>query len=148
MYDLSKIIPGMVLFLALVLYPFVDGLGKRVEAPQPVLDKDVTQEDRQDAVEEHHGHKIEWWRINHMTLLDIKKVEDYQGCLDCHDEPTTFCNTCHGYVGAGFIVADQDEDEAKETEEDLSEDSDKREDSKESEPDKDSKEPEDEDAKG
>lgn len=45
---------------------------------------------------------LEVWRAEHPLYVRSSEY-GVEECLDCHDEPDTFCNQCHSYVGAARI---------------------------------------------
>ena len=111
MYDGNKIIPGLVIFLALVSFPlwYNTVSGKAGYAPKPEIPKD-----QKECVE-----PKAFIRINHKTLLEdwrnavvregqINYVASNQKkylmslnrtCMKCHTDKTKFCDECHNYAG-------------------------------------------------
>lgn len=111
MHKSYAIITGLVLFLALVSYPFWSNAGRSNNWEPPVLpDKTVHPE----CVESR-----EFMRSNHMVMLhqwrdEVVRHEEYvytnsQGkryyksltktCLACHDNKEQFCDRCHSSIG-------------------------------------------------
>jgi hypothetical protein len=111
MYDASKIVAGLVVFLILVTSPlwYNAASGSSVAAPQLKLPTDSTQ-----CVE-----ATEYMRASHMDLLNQWRDEvvrvgerDYvsalngktydmsltRTCLDCHSDKAGFCDACHTYL--------------------------------------------------
>ncbi len=111
MYDASKIVAGLVVFLILVTSPlwYNAASGSSVAAPQLKLPTDSTQ-----CVE-----ATEFMRASHMDLLnqwrdDVVRTgqRDYvsslngktydmsltRTCLDCHRDKAGFCDACHTYL--------------------------------------------------
>jgi hypothetical protein len=106
MFDGSKIIPGLIIFLGLVTFPFLYNMGQ-ADYEVPELQKAVKGEN---CVED-----AEWMRANHMQLLDEWRDEvvrngnrvyhGYHGeefvislqntCMDCHTKKSEFCDRCH-----------------------------------------------------
>jgi hypothetical protein len=106
MYDGSKIIPGLVVFLLIVISPVLYNLGNASYEP-PELAKPAKGEE---CIE-----PTEWIRANHMQLLDEWRdwvVRDKERvyvastgeshtislqntCMDCHDKKAEFCDRCH-----------------------------------------------------
>ncbi|MFQ5612342.1 MAG: c-type cytochrome domain-containing protein [Anaerolineae bacterium] len=43
------------------------------------------------------------WRAAHFTYVQTSDLGETE-CLDCHDDPDTFCNQCHDYVGVQLIA--------------------------------------------
>ncbi len=113
MYDASKIIPGLIIFFALISYPIwvTAASGNIGYTPEPKI---VTEEEQ--CVE-----STEWMRSNHMDLLTnwretvvrtgirtwtASDGQEYtmsltDTCLSCHPNRADFCNQCHDYVGGG-----------------------------------------------
>jgi len=112
MYDANKIIPGLIIFFALVSFPIwvTAASGKIAYVPEPEI---VTGEEQ--CVE-----TAEFMRANHMDfLIDWRETVVREGhrtwvsedgreydmsltntCLDCHSNKSDFCDQCHDYVGA------------------------------------------------
>jgi len=111
MYDASKIVAGLVVFLVLVTSPlwYNAASGSSVAAPQLKMPTDSSQ-----CVEE-----TAFMRSSHMDLLnqwrdDVVRVgtRDYvstlngktydmsltRTCLDCHSDKVEFCDKCHTYL--------------------------------------------------
>ncbi|MFC2035550.1 sulfate reduction electron transfer complex DsrMKJOP subunit DsrJ [Chloroflexota bacterium] len=111
MYDASKIIPGLIVFLCIITFPLwlTVANGKLDYVPEPEI---VTEEEQ--CVE-----SAESMRANHMDLLvDWREIVVREGtriwvasdgkeynmsltstCLDCHSNKAEFCDQCHDYVG-------------------------------------------------
>lgn len=106
MYDGGKIITGVVIFLALVTFPFWGNLGSAAYQ-RPELEKPA---DAKKCVE-----SVDFMRGNHMQMLnswrdfvvrDGKRIytagdgAQYNmslssTCLECHADKTKFCDRCH-----------------------------------------------------
>ena len=115
MYDKGKIIPGILVFLALFTFPFWYGKGRTATAPALPLD---TPEIQKMAVKK-CVESAPYMRAHHMELLNIWKdavVRDEnhlyvnhegknfsmrlsQTCLGCHSNKEKFCDACHTYSG-------------------------------------------------
>lgn len=111
MYDSSKVIPGIIIFLFLMTLPLWYNMttGKASYIPQLKIDSTETQ-----CVE-----STEFMRENHMELLNTWRNEVVRGasrvyessnghkyeksltntCMSCHKERTEFCAKCHDYAG-------------------------------------------------
>ena len=110
MYDGRKIVPGLILFMAVLLSPFLYSASTGQAATKPDLVK-PTQE--KSCVE-----PTDWMKANHMQLL-IQWRDDFVRngqatfvgsggkkydisltgtCLKCHDKEK-FCDRCHSYAG-------------------------------------------------
>jgi hypothetical protein len=110
MYDSSKVIPGIIIFIFLVTSPIWYNLasGKASYVPEVQIDKSQKQ-----CVE-----SKEYMRANHMDLLDDWRMEVVRGesriykasdgkeyeksltntCMSCHLDRTEFCVKCHDYA--------------------------------------------------
>ena len=113
MYDKSKIIPALVIFLGLATYPiwYNTVSGKTSYVPKPELPTDKA---KKECVE-----PKTFIRVNHKTLLEDWKfsvvrngIRTYQAsnkkaytislnrtCMNCHTDKTKFCDQCHTYMG-------------------------------------------------
>jgi hypothetical protein len=111
MYDKSKIIPGLIIFLALVTSPlwYNAASGKTSYAPKLELPAD-----KKECIE-----VKEYIRVNHKTLLEDWQTavvrngaRTYRAanhktylmslnrtCMSCHTDRTKFCDRCHDYMG-------------------------------------------------
>ncbi len=115
MFDSGKIIAGLLIFLALVTFPFWYERGRTATPPALSLD---TPEIRKLAVKECVA-PAPYMRASHMDLLHswrdaVVRNEDRvyvssegkkynmslsQTCLGCHSNKEKFCDTCHNYQG-------------------------------------------------
>ena len=111
MYDKGKVIVGLIIFVALITFPFLYNLGKAAPAPEPKLSEKAK------AAKECIMPKSDM-KTEHMQLLDIWRdtvvrsaqrvyVNDSgkefmmsltDTCLDCHTEKAEFCDQCHNYA--------------------------------------------------
>ena len=115
MYDGSKIIIGLIIFVGIVTFPFVYDLGKAsVPPPEPKLD---TPEIQKMAVKKCIESKS-FMRTEHMVMLNDWRdfvVRDgdrlFTGsdgqqytmslqntCMKCHSNKSKFCDECHNYM--------------------------------------------------
>ncbi|WP_027185140.1 sulfate reduction electron transfer complex DsrMKJOP subunit DsrJ [Desulfovibrio inopinatus] len=108
MYNAKYIVPGLLVFLALVLMPFFFKGDKDFDVKLE-LPKDVKQ----------CVMATEWMRTSHMQLLNEWRTEvirdgerifvnaegkEYSKsltntCMRCHDNKEKFCDQCHNAVG-------------------------------------------------
>jgi [DsrC]-trisulfide reductase subunit J len=110
MYDKSKIIPGILVFLVLFTFPvwYNAAFGSDNHVPEPKI---VTKE-------KHCVESKEYMRTQHMDLLnqwrdavvrdDMRMYKTASGekveisltntCLKCHSNKTQFCDECHDYL--------------------------------------------------
>ena len=114
MYDSGKIIAGLLVFVAIIAFPFVYNMGTEIVKPEPKIDTPVIQ---QMAVKQCVESKV-FMRANHMQLLDEwrdaavrhgdrvyvgSRGERYNislqnTCMHCHSNKKEFCDTCHNYM--------------------------------------------------
>lgn len=114
MYDSGKIIAGLIVFAAIVSFPFVYSSGTNIVKPEPKIDTPVIQ---QLAVKECVQPKA-FMRAEHMQLLNDWRdavVRDgnrvYVGlggkqynmslqntCMHCHSNKKEFCDSCHNFM--------------------------------------------------
>ena len=111
MYDGGRIITGLVIALALFLFPFYWNAGLAGKVPETELTPRA--KEAKVCVEE-----TGFMRTNHMKLLDQWRhqvVRDGQRyytakdgqtyykslqitCMDCHSNKANFCDRCHDYI--------------------------------------------------
>lgn len=113
MKDRGLIITGLVIFIAIVLFPFWYNMGKAAGVPEPKLTE------KAEAAKEcvmatadmrtEHMQLLDDWRDT--VVRDAKRVyhagngKTYtmslsNTCLDCHSNKTEFCDQCHNYASA------------------------------------------------
>ena len=113
MNDKGKIVTGLVIFIAIVTFPFWYNMGKAAAVPEPVLTEKA-------KAAKTCVRSTEYMRAEHMQVLDLwrdtvvrdaKRMyvnEDGKAfnmslsntCLDCHSNKAEFCDRCHDYVSA------------------------------------------------
>lgn len=105
MYDSTKVLIGLGLFVVLFGFPFWSNLGHVYKAPE------LEKAQKQGCVED-----PKWMRANHMKLLDEWRLEAVRDgkrmyvsktdgkvweaslqktCLSCHTSTDKFCTECH-----------------------------------------------------
>ncbi len=109
MYDGSKILAGLIVFLALVTFPFWNNFGSK-EWKQPELKlpaKEVATEciESKDIMRQQHMKILDDWRdqvVREGNRIYISKTnhKEYQmslqnTCMKCHDDKEKFCDKCH-----------------------------------------------------
>lgn len=112
MYDGGKIIVGLMIGLALLLFPVYYNAGRAAKAPEPVL-SEKAKEAKQCMAEKsymrpEHMKMLDQWRHEAVRLADryYKGVDGkvyYKSlqvtCMECHSNKSTFCDQCHNYLG-------------------------------------------------
>ena len=108
MYDGRLIIPGLIVFVALMTFPIWKNMGNAGPVPKLEKPKGVTK-----CVE-----SVQYMRTSHMKVLDDWRdqvlregnrtpveVEGVKydrslmnGCMKCHTEKKKFCDECHTYT--------------------------------------------------
>jgi hypothetical protein len=115
MYDAGKIIPGLIVFLAIAAFPFLYNQGDAGRKPDPKIDtpaiKALGEEKR--CVE-----PKDFMKAEHMKLLNDWRDTVVRGgnrvyvgaggkhytmslqntCMNCHSNKTKFCDECHNYM--------------------------------------------------
>jgi hypothetical protein len=114
MYDGSKIIAGLIVFVGLFTFPFLYNMGKASAKPEPKIDTPVIQQ----LAEKKCVEPKSFMRAEHMKLLNewrdsaIRKAKRvYVGaegkeytislqntCMKCHSNKKKFCDECHNYM--------------------------------------------------
>ena len=111
MYDVTKILAGLGVFLALVTFPvWYDAInGEETEMPELVLP--VEEEQCIEAASymrvKHMEMLIDWREASVRSGTKIAIASDGQEydasltgtCLGCHTNKAEFCDRCHGYSG-------------------------------------------------
>lgn len=128
MNDKGKIIAGVIVFLALVTFPFWFSMGKAAPKPEPVLTPKALE--AKACVRDKA-----WINANHMQLLNewrdavVRNGErmyvNLEGksfdmslsntCLDCHSNKVEFCDRCHNYAAVSPYCWDCHIENPKET---------------------------------
>ncbi|MDM8552758.1 sulfate reduction electron transfer complex DsrMKJOP subunit DsrJ [Desulfobacterales bacterium HSG2] len=126
-YDKGKVVAGLVIFVFIVLSPFLYNLGKAAPAPELKLT------DKAKAAKECVLPKEEM-KAGHMQLLDLWREKvvreasrvyvNTEGkefamslsntCLDCHSNKADFCDRCHNYASVSPYCWDCHIDNPKE----------------------------------
>ena len=108
MYDKKLIIPGLLVFVALMTFPIWKNMGNAGPVPKPEKPQGVTK-----CVK-----SAQYMRTSHMKLLDDWRDEalrdgdrkpitiagvEYDkslmnGCMKCHTDKKKFCDECHVYT--------------------------------------------------
>ena len=127
MYDKGKVIAGLVIFVFIVLFPFLYNMGKAAPAPELKLTEKAK------AAKQCVLPKEEM-KAGHMQLLDLWREKvvreasrvyvNTEGkafnmslsntCLDCHSNKADFCDRCHNYASVSPYCWDCHIDNPKE----------------------------------
>ncbi len=111
MKDKKKILAGLVVFIAVITFPFWFNMGKA--APAPELELTAEAKAAKSCVM-----PTEYMKVEHMQLLDVwrhnvvrrgeRMFVNADGklfnmslsntCLDCHSNKEKFCDRCHDYA--------------------------------------------------
>jgi len=118
-YDGGKIILGLLVFVAIALFPFYYQGGKASAKPEPKTDTPAIQEYEKLNGKKECVESKEWMRGEHMQLLNQWRdsvVRDdnrgyvstanhkrfnmslQNGCMQCHSNKKKFCDECHNYL--------------------------------------------------
>jgi hypothetical protein len=115
MYNADKIIPGLIIFLGLVTFPFWFNMGKAAPPPEIKIDTPFIQKL---AVKQCVLPKAEM-RTAHMQMLNDWRTDVVRNglriyvapdgkeynmslqneCMKCHSNKSQFCDQCHSYAG-------------------------------------------------
>jgi hypothetical protein len=112
MYDASKILTGLAIFVVLISFPFWFSIAseKSGYVPEPKLpeNEDACVESRE-YMKSLHMDLLNQWRdsvVREGNRVYVSSTgKRYQmsltgTCLSCHEEKSEFCDECHDYVGA------------------------------------------------
>lgn len=114
-YNGKKIIPGLLIFIALVTLPLWYNMGKAAPVPDPKIDTPAIQQ----MAEKKCVLPKEEMRTGHMQLLNDWRTQVVRNgnrlyvaadgkkygmslqndCMKCHSNKTQFCDQCHTYAG-------------------------------------------------
>lgn len=109
MYNAKYIVPAMIVFIALMLFPFFYGAGTHKYEVQVELPKDQKEcIESKEVMRERHMQILDEWR-NAVVRDDIRIYVNAKGkkfsmsltdtCMTCHTEKDKFCDRCHNDVG-------------------------------------------------
>jgi hypothetical protein len=118
-YDGGKILIGLAVFLAFVLFPFYYPGGKAAAKPDPKTDTPAIQEWNKQYGKKECVESKDFMKAEHMQLLNNwrdavvrdtyrKYVSTSSGkqfdmslqntCMRCHTSKKQFCDECHNYM--------------------------------------------------
>jgi [DsrC]-trisulfide reductase subunit J len=117
LYDGGKILIGLIVLLAVALFPFYNNIGKVNAKPEPKLDTPVIlqmPEQERKCVESkafmrtEHMQLINNWRDSVVRDGYRQYVSETTGkhynmslqneCMRCHSNKKKFCDECHNYM--------------------------------------------------
>jgi hypothetical protein len=112
MYDKTKILVGLCIGLAILLFPVFYNAGKAAKTPEPVLTEKAKA--AKECVEPlafikaRHMELLDQWR-QEVVRQDIRTYKSSKGktysmslqltCMECHSNKSQFCDQCHNYMG-------------------------------------------------
>ncbi len=113
MYDGGKIITGLVIGLALLLFPFYYTAGKASKAPERELTAAAKEAGKcieaTDFMVTGHMKMLDQWRDEVVRDEDRYYTSKSTGevyykslqvtCMECHSNKSKFCDSCHDYAG-------------------------------------------------
>ena len=118
-YNGGPIFLGILVFLAIALFPFYNNFGKVNAKPEPKVDTPAIQEYEKVNGKKECVESKEYMRGEHMQILNNWRdsvVRDayrgylsttngkrwnmslQNGCLNCHSNKKKFCDECHNYM--------------------------------------------------
>lgn len=114
MNDKSKIVIGLIIFLAIITFPFWYNMGKATSAPEPKLsDKAKAAKvcvEPKEYMKAEHMHILDNWRNEVVRKgnrtyksstgkeYNISLSSGEESCLGCHTNKAEFCDKCHDYA--------------------------------------------------
>src|SRR5512139_478142 len=118
-YNGGPIFLGILVFLAIALFPFYSNMGKVNAKPEPKTDTPAIIEYEKVNGKKECVEPREFMRAEHMQILnqwrDSVVRDDYRGyksasngkrwnmslqngCMQCHSNKKKFCDECHNYL--------------------------------------------------
>jgi hypothetical protein len=118
-YNGGPIVLGILVFLAIALFPFYNNMGKVNAKPEPKVDTPAIIEYEKVNGKKECVEPKEFMRAEHMQILnqwrDSVVRDDYRGyksaasgkrwnmslqngCMQCHSNKKKFCDECHNYL--------------------------------------------------
>ena len=129
MNDKKYILAGLIVFVALVGFPFVYNMGKAAPAPELVLTAKAKAAKvcvRDTAfMKAEHMQLLDQWRDSVVRRAEREYVNEHgqaynmsltNTCLDCHSNKAEFCDRCHNYASVSPYCWDCHIDNPKEGE--------------------------------
>ncbi|MCF8070263.1 MAG: sulfate reduction electron transfer complex DsrMKJOP subunit DsrJ [Desulfobacterales bacterium] len=110
-YDKGIVFTGLVIFLALITFPFWYNRGIAAPAPEPELTEKAKAAKEcvlpADEMKTGHMQLLNDWRNDVVRNADRMYVNEHgkefnmslsNECLDCHSSKEDFCDRCHNYA--------------------------------------------------
>lgn len=111
LYDADKIIPGVIIFLLIFLFPLYSNIGGAAPVPKPVKPKASVAKQcilPTDFMRTEHMKVVDEWRNS--VVRDGQRIFTNPSgqsfnmsltntCMECHDDKEKFCDQCHNYLG-------------------------------------------------
>lgn len=119
MYDGGKIVPGIVVFFGIAVFPFLYNVGQgKAQKPDPKIDTPVIKQKMQETGKKQCVEPKAFMRGEHMQMLNNwrdavirdgdrtyvsstgeRYVMSLQNtCMNCHSNKKEFCDSCHNYA--------------------------------------------------
>ncbi|QTA83669.1 putative redox complex linked to DsrAB, cytochrome c subunit [Desulfonema limicola] len=113
MYNKDKVITGLIIFLAVMTFPFWYNHGKAAPAPKIELTKEAKAAKQcvrdKDYMKTEHMQLLDEWRD--VVVREGKRMyvntegKEFNmslsnSCLECHSNKAEFCDRCHDYASA------------------------------------------------
>ncbi len=108
MYDGGKIIPGLVIFVGIMLFAFFNNAGKKIEPPKPEKPKDYKEcVLPAEEMAKTHMELLNVWRDEVIREGKREQIEVggkmydkslQRGCMHCHTSKKKFCDVCHEFA--------------------------------------------------
>lgn len=111
MYDASKVVTGLIVFLGIAAFPVTYGIAGNladVKAGQQVVSNEKQCVEPADYMRAQHMRLLGDWResvvrANQRQYIasDGRKydISLSNTCMKCHSNKTQFCDRCHSYLG-------------------------------------------------
>jgi hypothetical protein len=114
MKDKNKIVIGLIIFIAIVTFPFWYNLGKASSAPEPKLSEKAKAakeciKPKEDMKKEHMQILDQWrdtvvrdanrvYKSGSGKMFRMSLSSGEESCMGCHESKTDFCDKCHNYA--------------------------------------------------
>lgn len=114
MNDKNKIVAGLIIFAAIVTFPFWYNMGKAVPVPEPKLSEKAKAAkvciEPKEFMKSEHMQVLDVWRdivvrnANRVYLsssgkeYNISLSSGEESCMGCHSDKVEFCDKCHNYA--------------------------------------------------